>query len=71
MDSRVVVNIFNIFQRLYLHYKFLNLTPDDGCDAKNKQKVCTKAWNVTIFHKDYMGFSKRLQNPCFEPLFER
>ena len=66
----MVVNILNMFDRLPLPYKVLNLSPGDVSVANNKQKVCTKAWNTAILHMDYIGFSKRLQNPCFKPLFE-
>ena len=66
----MIVNILNMFQRLSLPYKFLNTSPGDVSVAKNKQKVFTKAQNTAIFYMDYIGFSKRLQNPCFKPLFE-
>ena len=70
MDSTVVVNIQNAFIRFHLHSKYLTLSPSAVSVASNKQKACTKARNVLIFHTVYHRPSERLKNACFEPLFE-
>ena len=69
--SRVVVNMQNAFTRFHLPSKYLTLSPSAVSVASNKQKVCTKARNVLIFHTDYLRPSERLKNPCFKPLFEK
>ena len=58
------------FIRFHLPSKDLNSSSKAISIANNKQKVCTKARNVLIFHTVYHRPSERLQNACFEPLFE-
>ena len=64
------MNIQYAFTRFRLPSKYLTLSPSAVSVASNKQKVCTKARNVLIFHTDYLRPSERLKNPCFRSHFE-
>ena len=64
------MNIQYAFTRFHLPSKYLTLSPSAVSVASNKQKVCTKARKVLIFHTDYLRPSKRVKNPCFYPHFE-